>query len=126
MSMGSRSPATARPGETTEAESDARRARSSGLGVASLAVAVAFVGLFDGLLQYLPLAVPPIGVVLGSTAGSHALLWSELAGMVAALVLGITAIATRRGRGHGIAAVIIGATVTADLLAILLPFGGPR
>jgi sugar phosphate permease len=85
-------------------------------------VAVVFVGVFGPLVQYLPLVLPPFGQVLASTEGSYALLWSEAAGMVGALVLGAAAIALNRGRRHGIAAVIVAVTVGVYLLRAFLPF----
>jgi hypothetical protein len=100
--------------------------RRSGLGVASLVVAVAFVCFFHGLLQYIPLFIPPFGLVLASTEGSHALLWTELAGMVVALILGAAAIMLRRGRGHGIAAVIIAVSVGTSFVPYLIQLGARR
>jgi hypothetical protein len=92
------------------------------LGVTALVIAVAFVGVFGPLVQYLPLAIPSFGSVLASTEGSYLLLWCDAAGTLVALALGTAAIVLRRGRGHGVAAVIIALSVGVFLLQVLLPF----
>jgi hypothetical protein len=112
------------PVDTVGAKPWTGRSTSSALGVASLVTAVAVVALFQPLLQYVPTFLPTIAPAIGSGTGATIIMWLEVAGLAVAFLLGVVAVATRRGRAHAIGALVITVTVGAVVLPVLARIGG--